>query len=628
MMEVYDIECFSNVFVYCGLDVETLKEHIFVICESRNDIANLLGHIHGKTLIGYNNLNYDSQVIQHLINTGDSLFDLKGDQIARLIYRKSQFVIENSNMGAYPSIPEWQLSNSQIDLFRIWHFDNKNRGTRLKDLQVALKWKRVKESSLAFYNDHWEQREIDEIVDYCLNDIRSTHAFYLRSLEQIDLRKKLSKQFNLMLMNANDPKLGGEIFAKLISERSNIPKKDLKKLRTQRTSINLGEVVLNYIHFNDNTLNMVLNQIRRTTIVNTKGDFKYNFKFGGIPFDLRLGGIHACTAPGRYKAVNGKVIKDIDVKSFYPNLAIKNRFRPEHLPEVYCDIYEEIFNERDTIPKSDPCNYAYKIMLNGVYGKSNEDTSFFYDPRYTMQITINGQLLILMLAEKLVEVGEIQILQANTDGITIMYGEDKEEKIEAVCRQWMALTSLSLEYCYYSEMCIRDVNNYLAIGTDNKVKCKGAYEVFDITKKDFKDWHKDPSFPIVGKAVYEYFVNGTDIKKTIDSCKDVLDFCGRAKFRSDSHGEIRGYISFNDELIQFTEHQQKTTRYYISNKGERLVKVFENGRESVFHGNNVITIYNNHTDNHRPDINKDFYYQEANKLIDGIEGDKKQLSLW
>jgi hypothetical protein len=167
----------------------------------------------------------------------------------------------------------------------------------------------------------------------------------------------------------------------------------------------------------------------------------------------------------RYSPILAEMLENC--ASYYPNLSIQNGLRPEHLGESFTKIYNQIYEERKTIPKSNPLNGSYKLMLNGSYGKSNEDTSFFYDPMFTMSITINGQLLLMMLSEKLtLSIKDLTVLQINTDGITIKVHEIYYDKVKEVCKWWMELTKLELEEVHYSKMIIRDVN-YLRLNLSN-----------------------------------------------------------------------------------------------------------------------------------------------------------------
>lgn len=625
-VKIHDIECLVNLFLYCDVDRDTGEEHTFLVWGNINELPYLVQYLRRRhKLVGFNNHSYDGQMLQYILDNADRLSFLEVSDIVSDLYTYSQSLIADTQYGGYPPLPAYKLSNKHLDLYKLWHFDNKNRATRLKDLQVAMDWKRVQDMPIKHYETIEKADQVAMVIDYCKNDIYSTLEFYKRSKAQIDLRTALSKTFGLDLMSANDPKIGSEVCAKLLSQAIGIPTWELKKMRTHRDKISLGELLLPYIKFDDPILRGLLAKVRSTIIHNTKGDFREKVKLRNLLFEMALGGIHACVRPGIYRSDSRKKILDIDVKSFYPNLAIVNRLYPEHLGTTFCDVFEMLYNDRDKIPKKDPRNYAYKIILNGAWGKSNDNTSYFYDPKFTMQITINGQLLILMLSEKITALG-CDILQANTDGITVMYDEDKEEDILEICRQWCKVTRLQLEYASYERMIIRDVNNYIAVGIDGNVKRKGAFELFDTTDSSFKDWNKDPSFRIVSKAVNDYFIKGVEVDTTIKECKDIFQFGGRAKFKSDSEGETRCFDGMNIT----SETQQKTTRYLVTNKGCSFHKVYIKGKEEVINKGYLVTIYNDHID--KPfdeyDINYKFYIEEANKIIRVIEGNKQQLTMF
>lgn len=235
-----------------------------------------------------------------------------------------------------------------------------------------------------------------------------------------------------------------------------------------------------------------------------------------------------------------------------------------------------------------------------------------------MQITVNGQLLLTMLIEKLSNQTMCQILQANTDGITIKYTKDKQQEVQNIIKWWEELTGLILESNYYSKMIIRDVNNYIAIYTNGKVKNKGAFEIN-------KELHKDNSMLIVPIAIQDYFVKGIPIETTIYKHNNIYNFCKRFKATQGWTAEAR-YI--NNNYREIREQQQKNVRYYISYEGSRLVKVHEDKREIDIEDKSVCTIFNKYQN--KPmlqyNINYQYYIQECKKMIKEIEN--KQLTLF
>ena len=166
------------------------------------------------------------------------------------------------------------------------------------------------------------------------------------------------------------------------------------------------------------------------------------------------------------------MIEDWDVASYYPNLAIANNFYPAHLGSKFCSIYKEVYEQRKKYPKKSAENEMLKLALNGVYGDSNNQYSPFYDPQYTMSITINGQLLLCMLCDVLSQCKDIRIIQINTDGITLYYPKYLKEYVHQVMTWWQSMTNLTLENAEYNRVYIRDVNHYLAEYTDGTLKRK------------------------------------------------------------------------------------------------------------------------------------------------------------
>ena len=240
-----------------------------------------------------------------------------------------------------------------------------------------------------------------------------------------------------------------------------------------------------------------------------------------------------------------------------------------------------------------------------------------------MQITLNGQLLLTMLAESLVNSfgTKIQVLQINTDGITVKIPREFVNAYYGLCRLWEHQTKLNLEYAEYSKMVIRDVNNYLAVDINGKIKYKGAFEVDKFVGSE-PAYHKDNSFRIIPLAISEYFVNNIPIEQTIKNHTNIYDFCGRQKFTKESYGQIH-YLNVDKQI---SEKQQKNVRYYISNKGASFYKYYNKGTNEVINKGYRVTIFNNFIKKDNYDINYNFYIRECNKIIKEIE--KIQLSLF
>lgn len=211
-----------------------------------------------------------------------------------------------------------------------------------------------------------------------------------------------------------------------------------------------------------------------------------------------------------------------------------------------------------------------------MYGKSNDKYSWLRDSKYTLKITINGQLLLTMLAEKIVDsIDDVTMLQINTDGLTVKLKSEDKDTLLQICKNWEKLTNLELEYFYYDRMIIRDVNNYIGIykNPEKEPKLKGFFEIE-------REPHKDHSMKIVRKAVVDYYVNGSDYTETIKNHNRVEDFFKAVKSKKGSKFEFRYYD--NKEVI--VEPLTKTVRYLVTNNGKKLLKVLppnENKKDNI-----------------------------------------------
>ena len=151
-----------------------------------------------------------------------------------------------------------------------------------------------------------------------------------------------------------------------------------------------------------------------------------------------------------------------------------------------------------------------------------------------LQTTINGQLLLSMLIEKLlIQIPDSILLQTNTDGATLKFKREYIPIYEKICKEWELLTKLTLEYAEYKAMYIWDVNNYISIYTDDKAKCKGRFEWEDLQNHKYTHLHKNKSNLIVAKAIFNYFVNGINPEIYLKSNTNIFDYCSGVKIKGD-----------------------------------------------------------------------------------------------
>ena len=628
---VMDYETLSNCFVAVFQGIKTNDYDVFVVHDLQNDIDGLIGFLENNILldewhVSFNGLGFDSQITEYILRNQDSLRDMSGCEIANFLYDKAQSIISAQDEGRFLEFSPRDLQINQVDVFKLNHWDNPAKRSSLKWIQYTMDWTNIMDMPIHHSTEIKSLDQIEDIIYYCKNDVSSTKKIMQLSKKQIELRKQLTDEYNINLFSASEPRISKELFLHFLSQKTGIKKQELKNLRTKREQIVVNDIILPYINFKTATFQRLLNKFREAIIYpsETKGGFKYSVQYKGVKTDFGLGGIHGARSSKVYESNDDMIIMTSDVTSYYPNLAIRNKWSPAHLPkEEFCEQYEWFFDERKKIDKKDVRNYVYKIILNSTYGLSNDENSFLYDPEFTMRITINGQLSLAMLYEMLVESipGAIPLMQ-NTDGLETMIPREYVDKYYEICAEWEKITQLQLEHDTYKKIVLGDVNNYIAIAESGSTKCKGRFEFEDLAL------HKNKSFAVIPKAIYHYFVHGKDPKQFLAEQTNIFDFCGGKK--------IRGDWQFMEDYIESREHKrqklQNTIRYYISRNGSKITKYnyLDERVTQIEAGKWLQTLFINA--DMKPiaeyDLNYDYYLSRIMKEIHNLEPVKSQLTLF
>lgn len=607
---IWDMEMYPNAFIICAKHTETGKRVEFQVSPIRDDRPIIADWLQNGVLemVGFNSLFYDYPMLHYaLLNC----WNLRGRDFCSKMYKYSKSLIK----GRKVYIKDKDYLRRQIDLFKINHFDNKSKMTSLKLLEFNLRMQNIQELP---YDPHTvlTNEQIEEVISYCHNDVGATEELYVETLAEINLRDKMSPKYGIDFTNFNSSRMGESILiSKIIEKLGETAVYDLvdtdygvKRIakKTKRDFINLNEVTFDYLSFTTKPFEAILKWFNSRVITETKGVFSkipveeleiiegyyavkklkwdakkdklvlkntvntknqletLNILNYGFQYDFGVGGIHGSIEPGVYEESDTHELWDWDVASYYPNLAIKNEFYPAQYGPEFCPIYEGIYIERQGYPKKTHGaeNLALKLALNGSYGKSNSEYSPLYDPMYTMKTTINGQLLLCMLSERFMEeIPDCQMIQINTDGMTIRLHKDYVPLMKEICARWEALTKLELESAIYSKMIIKDVNNYIAVSTSGYIKRKGAAFIYKVQPGEL-ELHKNFSNLVVPKALEAYFVNGVEPEKFIRDHDDVYDFFKRTKINRSDKLLSRVYDDKNN--VVSSEEIQRITRYYIS----------------------------------------------------------------
>ncbi len=583
---IYDIEAYPNVFT---LHMECLNNDFaatWEISEFRDDRRDLMHWFQWlaqtqTVMIGFNSIGYDYPVI-------DFIFRNPYCTVAQ-IYDKSMSII-NSFADRFGHVV-WASDRfaPQCDLFKIYHMDNNAKSTSLKALQINMRSASVVDAPIEFGTYLTREQTNELLIPYNKHDVSETKQFAKFSMEAINFRLSLVDQFGIDVLNFPDTKIGSKIMEQRLGDELCYDRSTGRKQtrQTPRSRIALKDIILPYIYFNQPEFQRVHQYLNSQVLtsdeisqigsdqpakIKTKGVFTgLTAHVGGIDFHFGTGGMHGSVSSQRIVATNEWIVRDIDVAALYPSFAIVNRLAPAHLGERFTEEYSKLPLERKKWQKEKhkKCVEAntLKLASNGVYGNSNSAFSVFYDPQYTLTTTVNCQLIICMLAEWLLTVPTLKIIQINTDGITYYIHRDHEPHAVKICKQWEDYTKLTLEDANYSRMFIRDVNSYIAEGMDGSQKLKGAYWSPDpldyansISTQQPPAWHKDLGNCVSIRAAVAAMIHGVHPETYIRLCTNPFDFMCRIKVKK------------SDVLMLDNRPVQKTSRYYVSTNGGQMVK--------------------------------------------------------
>ena len=635
----YDIETMQELFLVCIYNPETNEMHDFQVSKNMNQLDGFIRFTEKYKeyyWVGYNNLRFDSQVIEWIMRTYEHWEEHSALEVCALIAQKAADVIHDANYDVFPEYREESLALKQIDLFKVNHYDNKNRMVSLKRLEFEMDLENIEEMPIHHTKTNMTDDEIVMTIDYCHNDVLATYEFYKITIgdtnhplykgnNQIELRQDIQEEFGIPCLNYSDSKIGDEMIKKYYCQEKDITLKDLPKKGTFRTAFTVRSCVADYVTFQTPKLQEFFKQVKKVKLT-MKDDFKESLEFKGNTYTFAKGGLHTENKPKIFEADEETLIIDWDVSSYYPAIIINNGRYPGHLGPAFLRGYKQMFDKRlelKPLAKKDKkikgIVGALKLAVNSVYGKSSDMQNWIYDRQLTMFTTITGELSLLMLIEAYELVG-INVISANTDGVTIMVKKSLVDKMHEINKWWMELTSYELERTDYQKIIFSTVNDYLAVKTDGEVKKKGDFLT------DF-ELHKNKSARIVPIALELYYTSDIPVADTITNWKNIFDFCLRQKASRDFHYE--GLSQGNKTIYN------KLIRYYVSKTGEKLLKVKNPNCDTnavdvsqVEAGEWVMHVCNKLSKDHPLDnINYDYYIEKANRIIEKIQfaGRKRKI---
>lgn len=649
---VYDIEVFQNIFHCSVKNTETNNIYKFEISERKNQLRELVkffkqvdkyitwGDYYTTNInipanvifCGYNNLHYDNPIINYIIEYEDKLMQYNIPTICSSIFNLSKTITTSSE----DNIDAWKHWKYQIwfDTFDILTmlYSNKLR-VGLKEIQVTMQYPNVQEF-VCDWTKPLPLEDFDSMIDYNINDIESTSELLNRCKKDVDLRIAIEDEYGVRVLSKDGVNIGMKILTQKYLEKTGLTWQDIKDLRSPMSVIPLKDVILPFIKYDSPILQRVLDDMKNQIVSPGRKGYENKFVFNNLRYSVGVGGIHSVNSPEIIIPRDDEMLIDIDVASLYPSMLIEYEFYPKHLGKEFLEVYKQIKDERiEAKHNGDKVkNETLKLALNGLSGNLQNEHNFCYSPEAAMRIRINGQLLLLMLAEKLTQIG-CRIVQANTDGLFVLLKKDVYSKVNSICREWEQLTKLTLEEDRFKAMYQYAINDYFAITEDNKVKEKGMF----ITAVKLG---KGLTPKIIPKAVISFFKDGIPVEDTIKNCTDIRDFLMSEKTGKQWHVEY------------MNEEQQRTNRFYASTNGGYLWKWKDTGHKegeiitytepyvgerkykaSARQYQNMLTASGvtllNKFDNkpiEERKINYRYYIMEAYKIIRDLK--PLQLSLW
>ena len=562
---VLDIEVYPNYFLAAFKSLRTNKlvridRYGEGVKLSEADRKKLHAILSRKTTFGFNSLNYDIPILKYIIDQNPSTDE---------IYNVSKRLIEDR--GA-----RWKFEKS-YDLGR-YHFDHFDLIEPAPGVLVSLKGYGTRMGSKKLWELPYDPQktitadEATNLALYCENDLDVTIDLYNAIENRIKLREALSNQYGIDLRSKSDAQLAETLLTKETGYKGYAP--ELPSNYTIRYK------APSCVSFESEQLREIHKIIESTPFALAKnGSVKIppevrnkKISIGNTVYKIGIGGLHSQEKKLVVKSTARKTLRNADVASYYPSMILEFGWYPKHIGPKFISVYRNFYTTRlkakqtekelkeakqDTLPEymdAMTFNAGFKIVLNGTFGKLGSKYSKLYSPDLMLNVTLTGQLMLLMLIEQLEKHG-IEVMSSNTDGIEYLCDRNKTGLAEAIILDWELETGMTMEHGEYNALYARDVNNYVAVYR-NKTKAKGIFAETDLSK--------GRQCPVVFTAIRQYLLDGTPLEETIRGEKDVNEFvlarrvAGGGVYKGEYLGKmVRWYWGTGGDTINYVTNGNK-----------------------------------------------------------------------
>lgn len=556
-----DTECYPNYWCIGFENIATGEVEILEHFEGHPlDRVRLREILEDYRTYTFNGNHYDIPMICYAMQRGVTPTMLKKLNDAIIVKKMAPWVIlERFNI----TIPKWL---DHIDLYEV------APGVRLslKKYGARMNMRRLKETPIPFDKPLDLKRDRPRVKNYLRNDLATTSELKRNLKTELETRNWMSTQLKLDVRSKSDAQMAEAQF-KVKYKRATGEDAEKPEVRSLRFRYEPPS----FICFKTKQLQDMLDVVCTADFV-VDARNKENKKVWGVvklplaikalkirigftDYKMGIGGLHSKEHSRSFIADEDTLIKDRDVRAYYPRLMLSCGYEPTALEGFFTPIFKESVDMRDVFKlkvkllkargepeevwiEYDRNSGTFKIVNNGTFGKAGSPYSVLYAPKLLISTTLTGQLCLLMLIERL-ELAKFTVISANTDGIVTVIPRERYDEFFDICMQWELETKLETEEVDYAGVYSRDVNSYIALVRDPetgevvKAKRKGLF-----AKAGLQDKH-DPTYDICSTAVVNYLMNGDDIEKTVRRCADITQFVAVKQV-----GKSGAYTSDGDHL--------------------------------------------------------------------------------
>lgn len=620
---VYDIEIFPNVFHCCAKDTETGELYKFEISERKNQLDKLVGFfVSGtdKMFCGYNNKHYDDVIINYIIDYYNKMQFLPYWKICGSLFNLSQTLVKDED-ETRDKVKRWRYANYFYSMDLLTMLFSRKLRVGLKTMQITMRYKNVYEYEGDFENN-LPACEIDNMISYNINDVNSTEELLNKLKGDVELRLFIEHEHGIDCLSMDSVKMAETFLLEEYSNKSGIPKNVIKEMRSPMDYIPLKDVILPFIKYKNPKLQSILEEMKEQVVYSKeRKGYEKKFVLSNVVYSIGVGGIHTIHTPKIFLPKDDEFIGHADVTSMYPSLLIKYQWGPRHLGKLFCDIFSNLYKERIEAKRTgqDLKNKFLKIVLNSPTGKMQQEVSWLYDPFNVFKIRINGQLILLMVVDRLLSLG-CEIIQCNTDGVVYRSKKTSANRIQEAIAEVESITRLSFEIDEYEAFYQYAINDYFGVikgwsksHNPKLIEKKGMF----ITETKLG---KGLAPVVIPKAVINYFLTRQSVDEFIKNDNDIYDFLMAQAV------DRKFKVEHGDKPIQ------RINRFYASTNGAYLYKVKQNPDGELQYNNMLtksgVTVLNKLDDRLMVDrkVNYRYYISEAKKIISDFT--EQQLELF